>query len=196
MHTGEVTQAIDRICEATHSIEDRMTITGVLEQQHTFHALNDIVVTKSGSAKVISIVSHVNGAFLASFLADGIIISTPTGSTAYSLATGGPIVVPSSNVLIVSPISAHTLTARPIIVAGDSRISVSADTDEGAITVMSDGQTIVENRKRVDLALSRGEHSVRLVKNIGPDYYETLRIKLSWAHDGRFHRGRAATPQS
>jgi NAD+ kinase len=184
----EVFGAIERIRAGRYTIEPRMTITGVLEQRSSFNALNDIVISKSGSAKVINIDSHVNGAFLASFLADGIIVSTPTGSTAYSLATGGPVVVPSSDVIIISPISAHTLTARPIIVSGESRISLSASTEEGTITVMSDGHTIVENRKQVSIDVARGDRNVQLVKDIGPDYFSTLRIKLSWAQDGRFHR--------
>jgi len=115
-----------------------------------------------------------------------LIVSTPTGSTAYSLATGGPVVVPGSNVIIISPISAHTLTARPVIVSGDSRITVCARTEEGAVMVMADGRIHARERTAVDVEIHRGRHSVALVKNLGPKYFETLRRKLSWAQDGRF----------
>jgi NAD+ kinase len=134
---------------------------------------------------MISIDAFVNGDFLASFLADGLIISTPTGSTAYSLATGGPVVVPSSDAIVISPISAHTLTARPVIVSGDSRINVCARAEDGAVMVMADGNVLVQDRISVDAEISRSDRPVTLIKNLGPNYFETLRRKLIWAQDGR-----------
>lgn len=183
----EVYWAIEEILDRKHTIEQRMTITGRLDDlPEEYHALNDIVIAKTGTAKVISIDAFVDDDFLASFLADGLIVSTPTGSTAYSLATGGPVVVPESNVIIISPISAHTLTARPVIVSGDSRITVCARTEEGSVMVMADGRVHAQERNAVDAEIRRGRHSIALVKNLGPKYFETLRRKLSWAQDGRF----------
>lgn len=191
--TDGMTEAFERILRHENTVEERMTLAGVLHpEERVFHALNDIVISKSGAAKVISVDVWVNDGFLASFLADGIIVSTPTGSTAYSLATGGPVVTPSSDVLIISPISAHTLTARPVIVSGNSAVRIAARAEEGAITVMADGHTIVENRRVAEIRIARGERTVRLVKNPGQDYFEMLRAKLAWAHDGRFHRPGAA----
>jgi len=182
----EVFQAIEHILEGRHTVERRMTITGkVADEMLEFHALNDIVLAKGGTAKVISIDAFVDGDFLASFLADGIIVSTPTGSTAYSLATGGPVVVPTSEVIVISPISAHTLTARPVIVPGNSRIDVHASTEEGSVTVMHDGHPAMRESERIHIGISRGRHPVALIKNLGPNYFETLRIKLIWAQDGR-----------
>lgn len=182
----EVFWAIEEILDGKHTIEERMTITGRLEDGGLqYHALNDIVLAKSGAAKVISIDAYVDGDFLASFLADGIIVSTPTGSTAYSLATGGPVVVPSSEVIIISPISAHTLTARPVIVACKSTINVCARAEEGGVIAMADGHVVLQDKHSIDLEIARGEHDVSLIKNLGPKYFETLRTKLSWAQDGR-----------
>ncbi len=190
----EVPWAIEQILLDRHTVERRMTIMGRFEgQADEMHALNDIVIGKSGTAKVISIDAFVNGDFLASFLADGIIISTPTGSTAYSLATGGPVVVPSSEVIIVSPISAHTLTARPVIIAANSSITVRARTDEGTLMVMCDGQPVVHNPTAVSMEISRGRHSAALIKNLGPNYFETLRTKLSWAQDSRMQEPSSVT---
>ena len=137
------------------------------------------MLAKSGSTRVISIDAYVDGDFLASFIADGLIVSTPTGSTAYSLATGGPVVVPSSGVIIISPISAHTLTARPVIVSGDSRINVCARSDEGRVMVMADGRIEIQDDLSVEVEIARGDHPVSLVKGLGPGYFETLRRKLS-----------------
>ncbi|MBN1447049.1 MAG: NAD(+)/NADH kinase [Bacteroidetes bacterium] len=190
----EVYWAIEEILERKHTIEKRMTISGRFDDAPEEHyALNDIVLAKSGAAKVISIDAFVGEEFLASFLADGLIVSTPTGSTAYSLATGGPVVVPESNVIIISPISAHTLTARPVIVSGDSRIAVCARAEEGAVMVMADGRVIAQDRPAIDAEIRRGVHAVPLVKNLGPKYFETLRRKLSWAQDGR---SSAETPRT
>jgi len=182
----ELFLAIEQIMDGNYSIERRMTITGHMQDDHQrFHALNDIVLAKNGSTKVISIDAYVDGDFLASFVADGLIVSTPTGSTAYSLATGGPVVVPSSGVIIISPISAHTLTARPVIVSGDSLIDVCACTEDGSVMVMADGRYIRENETSIEVQIARGAHPVSLVKGLGPRYFETLRRKLIWAQDGR-----------
>lgn len=186
----EVFWAIEQILDGNYSIERRMTITGHLQDDdQRFHALNDIVLAKNGSTKVISVDAYVDGDFLASFIADGLIVSTPTGSTAYSLATGGPVVVPSSGVIIISPISAHTLTARPVIVSGDSTIDVCARTEDGSVMVMADGRYIRENESAIEVQIARGAHPVTLVKGLGPRYFETLRRKLIWAQDGRFTEG-------
>jgi NAD+ kinase len=193
----DLPQAIDDILENKHAVQPRMTLTGEIERvSHNVFALNDIVVGKSGSARVISIDTWINGAFLASFLADGLIVSTPTGSTAYSLATGGPVVVPMSEVIIISPISAHTLTARPVIVPGASRITVRARTDEGMLMVMHDGRPVLHEVTSTFMEITKGDHSVMLVKKLGPDYFQTLRTKLSWAQDGRLSEPGAMTVES
>jgi NAD+ kinase len=192
----EVFWAIEEILAGRYHVERRMTLSGRRAgDARTYHALNDIVLAKSGTTKVISIDAFVNDEFLASFLADGIIISTPTGSTAYSLATGGPVVVPSSNVIVISPISAHTLTARPVIVNGDSVITVCARSEEGFAFAMADGATIMQDQSSIELEIARGTHAAALVKGLGPKYFETLRTKLSWAQDNRFHAETLSVPR-
>ena len=179
--------AVDRVLRGEYRIEKRMTLTALLDgDRDRHHALNDVVVSKSGSARVIRVEAYVDGAFLATYYADGIIIATPTGSTAYSLATGGPIVVPSSDVLVVSPISPHTLTARPIILPASSHLFLHAATVDGGVLVMADGQTAREASASVTLTVRRGSKSLRLIKDVGPTYYDMLRRKLRWAQDHRF----------
>ena len=157
--------------------------------------LNDIVVCKTGIARVIEIEAFIDGEFLATFVADGIIFATPTGSTAYSMATGGPIVVPSSEVIIICPISAHTLTARTVVVPAASRISLQARSDDGSVLVMADGQ-VVSQDTAVELSIARGVKDVHLVKQFGHSYYHMLRKKLSWAQDHRFNVGSAFNLES
>jgi NAD+ kinase len=102
-------------------------------------------------------------------------------------------VVPSSNVIVISPISAHTLTARPIIVSGDSAITLIARSEDGSAYAMADGVAVLEGQSCIEMEIVRGAHNVALVKGLGPNYFETLRAKLSWAQDNRFH---AETPRS
>ena len=179
--------SVDRVIRGDFRVEKRLTLTGFLgSQKDRHHALNDIVVSKSGAARVIRIEAYVNGDFLATIYADGLIIATPTGSTAYSMATGGPIVVPSSDVMLFSPISPHTLTARPIIIPASSQVFIRATTSDGTVMVMADGQIVCEGMRDVSLGIRRGSKSLRLIKDVGPTYYDMLRRKLSWAQDHRF----------
>ena len=186
--TEDVLPAVEQLLQGTYRIEKRMTLTAVdLHRKARYRALNDIVLSKGGMARVLRIETFVNGDFLATFLADGLILATPTGSTAYSLATGGPIVVPSSNVIVLSPISAHALTARPIILPGDSEITLQTTVEgEGSVMVMADGVYFRVADTEAALSVRRGSKPVNLVKDIGPNYFEMLRTKLSWAQDRRF----------
>lgn len=177
---------VEAILHGRYRIEERMTLTARMADSNAeSHALNDIVVCKSGIARVIEIEASINGEFLATFVADGIIFATPTGSTAYSMATGGPIVVPSSEVIIICPISAHTLTARTVVVPASSRITLKARADEGSVMVMADGQVMSQDTASVELSVTRGVKDVHLVKKFGVSYYHMLRKKLSWAQDHR-----------
>ncbi len=186
IRTGDVLAALEHLLAGRYRIEDRMTLAGTIEGgEAALTALNDIVIGKGGIARVVTIDMWVNGYFLATLMADGVILATPTGSTAYSLATGGPIVVPSSNVIIISPISAHTLTARPIIIPGDSIVELRVTAQEGDVMVMTDGEVLPQPRHVVSLHVQRGARDVRLIKDVGSDYFEMLRTKLSWAHDAR-----------
>jgi NAD+ kinase len=186
INASDTIAAIEDVLAGRCRIENRMTITGSVDGVPDVHALNDIVISKGGLARILQIEAAVDGEFLASFLADGIILATPTGSTAYSLATGGPIVVPSSDVMIVSPISAHTLTARPVIIPGSSTVTVFARAAEGSILLMSDGRITEHRSNEIALTVRRGKRSVRLVKQSAPTYFPMLRKKLSWAQDNRF----------
>lgn len=188
IRTGEVLGALEHLLAGRYRIEERMTLAGTIEGCDTpLAGLNDIVIGKSGIARVVTIDMWVNGYFLATLMADGVILATPTGSTAYSLATGGPIVVPSTNVIIISPISAHTLTARPIVIPGDSIVELRATALEGDVMVMTDGEVLPLPQQTVALHVQRGERPVRLIKDLASDYFEMLRTKLSWAHDARLH---------
>jgi len=154
-------------------------------RQKQFFGLNDIVIDKSGSSRVIDLQTFVNGEYLNTYTADGLIVATPTGSTAYSLATGGPIVVPESRAITLSPIGPHTLTARPVIVPDDSIIRIVVERAAKQVHITADGQVEEHLRPPVEILVKKANYSVKLIKRPDRSYYDILRAKLMWGRDVR-----------
>ncbi|MFZ0630784.1 MAG: NAD(+)/NADH kinase [Acidobacteriaceae bacterium] len=145
-----------------------------------YETLNDVVIAKGAIARMGHFQVKIDDQLAASFRADGVIVATPTGSTAYSLAAGGPVLVPSVDVLIVTPICPHQLTLRPIVVPGKARIEVRVEgiPDQTFLTV--DGQEAVQLRIGDELRCCRSEFSVNLVRLEGNSFFGVLRSKLKW----------------
>jgi NAD+ kinase len=170
-----------------YKVEERMVLQAKTEsgRQRKFYGLNDIVIDKIGSSRVIDLHTFVNNEHLVTYTADGLILATPTGSTAYSLATGGPIVVPESKAITVSPICPHTLTARPVIVPDSSSIRVVVDKEAKAVHITADGQVGETLRPPVEFLIRKANYAIRLVKRLDRGYYDVLRAKLMWGRDLR-----------
>jgi NAD+ kinase len=142
--------------------------------------LNDVVINKGALARIIDMETTVNGSWLTTFKADGLIITTPTGSTGYSLSANGPIVHPDLNCLLITPICPHTLTNRPIVVAGDALINVRLQPMNEDVFLTLDGQVGFELKYNDCVRVERAAHRTRLVMSKSKDYYEVLRTKLKW----------------
>ena len=150
-------------------------------QQHSaYEALNDIVVTKGDIARMGDFTVELDGRKVASFRADGVIVSTPTGSTAYSLAANGPILTPDVDAMVVTPICPHLLTLRPIVVRGDASLMVRAEDIPHVALLTVDGQRAVELRLGDEIRCRRSEYTVNLVRLAEGGFFEALRNKLSW----------------
>jgi NAD+ kinase len=146
-------------------------------------ALNDITI-HTHDASLITIDAYINDEFLNTYWTDGLIISTPTGSTAYSLSVGGPIVVPGSGNLIIAPISSHNLTVRPLIIPDTSVISLRVNSRSGKYSVASDNKTCMfENQELIKI--SKSDHKLKMLKLPNTSFYTTLRNKLKWGEDVR-----------
>jgi NAD+ kinase len=143
-------------------------------------ALNDVVLHKGGYARVVSLRVSADGETVASYSADGVVISTPTGSTAYNLSAGGPVVFPTLACLIVTPISAHTLAIRPLVLSPDSAVRVQADVGPDALLVTVDGQEGAVFGAGDTLQVRRSENSVSIVRFPGSSFFATMRRKLGW----------------
>jgi NAD+ kinase len=188
---NEAFEFIKRICKGDYRIEDRMVLEAkVTGWEETYFGLNDIVIDKAGSTRVVDIETYINDEYLITYTADGLIISTPTGSTAYSLAAGGPIVVPSSEVITLAPICPHTLTARPIVIPDDSIIKVKIEFYDKEILLTADGQIEFKLKPPVEILVKKANYKVKLVKRPEVSYFDLLRSKLMWGRDLRVERNK------
>jgi len=178
---------VDAILKGHYRIEHRMVLKATVadEEHEDMLGLNDVVLERSGTTRVINIETYVNNDYLITYMADGLIISTPTGSTAYSLAAGGPIVTPQSKVITISPICPHTLTARPIIVPDDSLIKVVVSERHRKVLITADGQVQHQFETPVEFTIGKADYTIQLVKRADKSYYDLLRAKLMWGKDVR-----------
>jgi NAD+ kinase len=180
----EMFPALENVCKGNFAVERRMMIDVTLNRGGVAaaarRALNDAVITKSTPARMIEIESYINGMLVNSFRADGMIVATPTGSTAYSLSAGGPIVHPSMSAILLTPICPHMLSNRPAVVPGESVVDLifkRADTD---LLLTIDGQPGVELQHDDRITLRRSETAFNLVQPTNRNYFEVLRTKLKW----------------
>jgi NAD+ kinase len=143
-------------------------------------AMNEFVVDRSGSAGMIKIEVEVNGTPLNTYWADGLIVATPTGSTAYSLSTGGPIIAPGVEAVILTPIAPHTLTVRPIVLPADSTITCRVLEEDQPYVFAADGRSSMFENHGLQFTIQRASHTVNLVKLPDQHFFHTLRSKLMW----------------
>ena len=180
----ELESVLTRVLAGDYAIEKRMTLEIQVRAKKgapkRFRVLNDGVITKGARSKIISLEAYVGKEYLCTYRADGLIISTPTGSTAYSLAAGGPIIFPSLGVIVLCPICPHTLTNRPIVVSSKSTIRVTLRSAGDTVVLSPDGQQgVLLNDGDVVEARDYGV-PVALVKAPSRGYFEVLRSKLKW----------------
>ncbi len=149
-----------------------------------YRSLNDAVINKSALARIIQLTVKVDGNLVANYRSDGLIISTPTGSTAYNLSAGGPLVAPALPVLVMTPICPHTLSLRPIVVPDSGLVEVTLETRREEVYLTLDGQEGTNFGFRDTLRVTRSPNPVRLVKVSGRTFYDSLRRKLRWGELG------------
>ncbi|MFN3285986.1 MAG: NAD(+)/NADH kinase [bacterium] len=180
----ELPEALERLVAGRHAVEERMMLAAEVvrsgEVAERFLALNDMVVTKSGYARLMPIRVCVNGEHLATYLADGLIVSTPTGSTAYNLSAGGPILSPGVRAMVITPICPHTLTARPVVVDADDVATVEVASEVEGVLLTVDGQVGCPLQGGDVVRVRRAEERARLVRLKPPSFYELLRRKFAW----------------
>jgi NAD+ kinase len=180
----ELYGALETVLGGGYEISRRMmlSVTIIREGCRIFEcpALNDAVINKAALARIIDLATSIDRVYVTTYNADGLIIATPTGSTAYSLSAGGPIVHPELNALILTPICPHTLTNRPLVVGGDSVVTVTLRSKSENVSLTLDGQVGQELEHGDVIEVRRARHVVPLLRVGSFDYYRILRTKLRW----------------
>ncbi len=183
---AELQSSIETAIEGQPRIDTRMMLRArIMEGEtrlHDFVALNDVVITRGSLSRIIDLSVTVDGEFVARFRADGLIIASPTGSTAYNLAAGGPIVHPSLQAMVLTPIAPHTLTNRPVVIPASAVVAIHSLGDGPApeVIVTIDGQTAVPLDATHTVVVERAARPLRVVRATGRSYFQVLRQKLKW----------------
>lgn len=187
INSDDIDEAIKELMEGRYQLEQHAVIR-VEAEGHEFetcpNALNDIAVLKRDTASMITIRAEVNGEQLVTYMADGLIVSTPTGSTAYSLSNGGPIIAPHSGILCLTPVAPHSLNIRPIVLGDDVEIALTVESRSHNFLIAVDGRS-EKCEQGTRLIIRKAPHSVNIVKRIGTEYFTTLREKMGWGVDAR-----------
>ncbi|MGB8657246.1 MAG: NAD(+)/NADH kinase [Candidatus Zixiibacteriota bacterium] len=182
INSNDLQNTLNKLKTEDYFIEKRMVLETEIEGLKKFdqYALNDVVIDKGEVARLFLLHLYAEDDFICSYSADGLIISTPTGSTAYSLAAGGPIINPKMNAMIVSPICPHTLASRTMLFSENETLKVVVELDSREAVLTIDGQVAFNLKSGSSVLVRKAEHSVNLIKFKDRSFYEILRRKLHW----------------
>jgi NAD+ kinase len=180
----EIYQILEEIFSCKHRVSERVLLEArivrdgaVIRRQI---ALNDAVLNKAALARIMDVTLHVDSEYVTTYKADGLILSTPTGSTAYSLAAGGPIVYPTVESFVVTPICPHTLTNRPLVIPDTAKIEIDFQSEDAAVFLTLDGQIGIELARGDHIVVRKASEKLRLVRPAKKTYFQILRNKLKW----------------
>lgn len=180
----EIFDAVEKALSGCCFIEDRIMLIAFIYRHDVkiadFIVLNDVVINKGALSRVIDMEAFINNFYVTTFKADGLIISTPTGSTAYSLSAGGPILYPTLNSITLTPICPHTLANRPIVLPDDFTIEVIIKSESEDVFLTLDGQVGFSLKKNDTIKVSKSEFTTKLLMPQQRDYFRVLRTKLKW----------------
>ena len=199
---GDLDDALERVFDGRYTLDKRLVLQGRIangtlvgaaaadtdasaagadqDVAGAFSALNDIVIDKGAICRVIELGIYINDEYVNDVMADGLIVSTPTGSTAYSLAAGGPILAPDMEAIVVSPICPHTLSNRAMVLAARDRIRIEVRADHPDLLLTVDGQDNVVIQPGSTVELYRADHTIHLIRFTDRSFYDVLRTKLKW----------------
>jgi NAD+ kinase len=177
-------KAIEEILANRYKIQNRFLLEAIITRKNkiagTFTALNDVVIKNGATARVIKLALEVNKQYVATYTGDGLILSTPTGSTAYALAASGPIVYPDVPVITIVAICPHTLTLRPLIISSDSEINVKVQSNHHEVILTLDGQHDMPLGMDDTITIKKAKHQLKFITIPDKSYYQVLRTKLKW----------------
>lgn len=181
---SELFPMLEQVTKGDFTVSKRMRLLAVIRRRDQevarYRVLNDVVINKGALARIIDMAAWVDDDYLTTFKADGLIVSTPTGSTGYNLAAGGPIIYPGNHCHVISPICPHTLTNRPIVVSDEATIRIEVKSLEQDVVFTADGQEGMPLECDDVVELRKSNHSTLLINSPSKDYFQVLRTKLRW----------------
>jgi len=177
-------QLVEALVSGSYTLSERLLIAGDLERdgraEVSFVALNEVTLCRAVASRVIHVEAHINGKLANRYTGDGLILSTPTGSTAYSLSAGGPLVQPDANVFVITPICPHSLANRPLVVEATNRIIFESPKQRDDLSLLVDGQLVAVLSDAARVHLRRAAFSLTLVSMTDQDFYDVLHQKMGW----------------
>lgn len=181
----ELEDALQSVKNGDYTLDDRHYLKATDNSGNEFYALNEFLFTRKDSTSMINITAKYDGSLINTYWSDGLIVSSSTGSTAYNLSSGGPIVVPGSGVMLVTPINPHTLTTRPLVVRSDKPLTIRVEKQESDVSFSYDGVNCKIDELPLEVEIISSDLAFNLIRLPGQNYFETLRNKLMWGKDSR-----------
>lgn len=178
---SDIYPSLQDLINGAYKVHERVAIQGETLHGDRCYAVNDIVIHRAKNPSLVELAIHIDGVYLNTFEADGVIIATPNGSTAYSLAAGGPIISPDLEALALTPISPHTISNRPIVLTANQEIQIQYLSDYDPIEVRADGLSHHTLQTGEVFRITRSPKNFKLISLLRRDYYSTLRTKLGWS---------------
>ena len=180
------TSEFKKILQGEYQVEKRLMIKGCIKGDPApLYALNEIIIDKGSSVRVIQMEVEVDRFYLNSYIADGLLVSTPTGSTGYSLSAVGPIIVPATEVLMINPICPHSLTIRPVIIPSTVNIKATVRTEHSEVIIAADGRDVRYCKSQTEMTIEKASFTANLVKPLDSNFFKVLHNKLNWGKDFR-----------
>ncbi len=178
-------EALDYVLGDNYRIEKRYLLEAKDNQDNIYHALNEFLFSKQDSTSMVNVGAEYDGMFINNYWADGLIVASPTGSTAYNLSSGGPIVIPNTDVMVVTPINPHTLTTRPLVLPSDKHLKITIEKQDHEVLFSYDGQIKEIETYPFEVNIKRSNFTIDLIELPNQSYFDTLRNKLMWGMDSR-----------
>lgn len=183
-----IENALNYTSLGTYEIDRRSILEAEASDGSTHYALNEFLFSKGSSASMISLCAYYDDLFINRYWADGIIVASPTGSTAYNMSAGGPIIMPTSDVMVLNPINPHTLTTRPLILPSSKALTIKSDPSNNEVIFSKDGEISDITGNEIVVSIRRSKFTIDLIRLPEQTYFDTLRNKLMWGMDLRESR--------
>jgi NAD+ kinase len=186
--SNQIDEALDELFRGDYKVEERSLLRIMDMEEQSFdgfnYALNEVAILKRDTSSMITVHTYLNDDYLTSYVADGLVVSTPTGSTAYSMSVNGPILLPQNQNFILSPVAPHSLNVRPVVIPDNYIITLNVESRTNSFLTSLDGRS-EDFPVGTVLKISKAEFSTRVVKRFNQTFYQTLREKLMWGTDAR-----------